>query len=92
MPEHQRWEISRAKGSFMIFIFLNFIFLTSQQFRLANTGLKVFYLVESHEAEKHQEIFGVQIDTARSSTQVVDGFILKVKQVYYYLFYRLTLK
>ncbi|KAF8527501.1 restriction endonuclease type II-like protein [Hysterangium stoloniferum] len=48
-----------------------------QKFRLTETGLKVFYLVEDYETAKHKEYFGVQIDTARSSTQVVDGFILK---------------
>ncbi|KAF8573882.1 hypothetical protein K439DRAFT_1642615 [Ramaria rubella] len=48
-----------------------------QKFRLSNTALKVFYLIEDYDVERNRETFGVQIDTARSSVQIVDGFILK---------------
>jgi crossover junction endonuclease MUS81 len=35
------------------------------------------YLVEEYDTHNQKEAFGVQISTALSSTQVVDGFMVK---------------
>lgn len=57
-------------------------FLLSQiklhQFRLASSGLtKVLYLIEDHDVENQMRKFGTQIQTALSSSQVVEGFFVE---------------
>ncbi|KAJ7579013.1 ERCC4 domain-containing protein [Mycena floridula] len=49
-----------------------------QKFRLACSGLtRIFYVVEDYDVDRNRTDFAVQIDTALSSTQVVDGFMVK---------------
>ncbi|KAJ7669347.1 ERCC4 domain-containing protein [Mycena polygramma] len=49
-----------------------------QKFRLHQSGISsVLYLVEAYDTQKQREGYAVQIDTALSSTQVVDGFLVK---------------
>ncbi|CAK5264602.1 unnamed protein product [Mycena citricolor] len=49
-----------------------------QKFRLHQSGVsRVLYLVEEYNAVHQRENWGVQINTALSSTQVVDGFLVK---------------
>ncbi|KAJ7098269.1 ERCC4 domain-containing protein [Mycena epipterygia] len=49
-----------------------------QKFRLHHTGISnVLYLVEEYDTRKQKEDWGAQISTALSSTQVVDGFMVK---------------
>ncbi|KAJ6616499.1 ERCC4 domain-containing protein [Mycena sp. CBHHK59/15] len=49
-----------------------------QKFRLHQSAISnVLYLVEQYDTRHQKETFGVQIDTALSSTQVVDGFMVK---------------
>ncbi|KAJ7928153.1 ERCC4 domain-containing protein [Mycena leptocephala] len=49
-----------------------------QKFRLHQSGIStVFYLVEEYDSRRQRDEYGVQISTALSSTQVVDGFLVK---------------
>ncbi|KAJ7056242.1 ERCC4 domain-containing protein [Mycena amicta] len=49
-----------------------------QKFRLRQSAIsRVFYLVEDYNVQQNREEWGVQISTALSSTQVVDGFLVK---------------
>ncbi|KAJ7047896.1 ERCC4 domain-containing protein [Mycena alexandri] len=49
-----------------------------QKFRLHQSGIsRVMYLVEEYDTHKQKENWGAQISTALSSTQVVDGFMVK---------------
>ncbi|PWN51175.1 hypothetical protein IE53DRAFT_386468 [Violaceomyces palustris] len=49
-----------------------------QKFRLSSAGLsQVIYLIEDHDVENQMKKFGSQIQTALSSTQVVDGFFVE---------------
>ncbi|KAG8857855.1 Crossover junction endonuclease mus81 [Tulasnella sp. 330] len=49
-----------------------------QKFRLKQTGIgRVYYLIEHHNTKEKREKWNQQIDTALSSTQVVDGFLVK---------------
>lgn len=48
------------------------------QFRLSSSGLsKVLYLIEDYDVENQMRRFGPQIQTALSSSQVVDGFFVE---------------
>ncbi|KAG8887491.1 Crossover junction endonuclease mus81, partial [Tulasnella sp. 408] len=48
------------------------------QFRLKESGIgQVFYVVEHYQTSKHRESYDKMIDTALSSTQIVDGFKVK---------------
>lgn len=48
------------------------------QFRLSSSGLsKVLYLIEDYDVENQMRKFGPQIQTALSSSQVVDGFFVE---------------
>lgn len=48
------------------------------QFRLSSSGIsKVLYLIEDHDVENQMRRFGPQIQTALSSSQVVDGFFVE---------------
>ncbi|SPO31114.1 related to MUS81 - endonuclease involved in DNA repair and replication fork stability [Ustilago trichophora] len=49
-----------------------------QKFRLSSSGLtKVLYLIEDYDVENQMRKFGPQIQTALSSSQVVDGFFVE---------------
>ncbi|KAJ6572086.1 hypothetical protein B0H19DRAFT_1132517 [Mycena capillaripes] len=49
-----------------------------QKFRLHQSGIsRVLYLIEEYDARRQKEGYGPQISTAVSSTQVVDGFMVK---------------
>ncbi|SPO30627.1 related to MUS81 - endonuclease involved in DNA repair and replication fork stability [Ustilago trichophora] len=49
-----------------------------QKFRLSSSGLtKVLYLIEDYDVENQMRKFGSQIQTALSSSQVVDGFFVE---------------
>ncbi|KAK7059717.1 ERCC4 domain-containing protein [Favolaschia claudopus] len=49
-----------------------------QKFRLHQSGMsRVIYLVEEYQTRSNKEQWGPQISTALSSTQVVDGFLVK---------------
>lgn len=49
-----------------------------QKFRLSSSGVaKVLYLIEDHDVENQMRKFGPQIQTALSSSQVVDGFFVE---------------
>ncbi|KAF7321979.1 ERCC4 domain-containing protein [Mycena kentingensis (nom. inval.)] len=49
-----------------------------QKHRLGQSGIsRVFYLVEAYNAAQNREIWGPQINTGLSSTQVVDGLLVK---------------
>ncbi|KAJ6532752.1 hypothetical protein DFH09DRAFT_1326027 [Mycena vulgaris] len=49
-----------------------------QKFRLHRSGIsRVLYLVEAYDVNRQTEVFGSGISTAVSSTQVVDGFMVK---------------
>ncbi|KAJ7735101.1 ERCC4 domain-containing protein [Mycena maculata] len=49
-----------------------------QKFRLMQSGISsVLYLVEAYDTRRQKADWGVQISTALSSTQVVDGFMVK---------------
>ncbi|EST08866.1 ERCC4 domain protein [Kalmanozyma brasiliensis GHG001] len=49
-----------------------------QKFRLSSSGLtQVLYLIEDHDVENQMRKFGPQIQTALSSSQVVDGFFVE---------------
>ncbi|KAN0062559.1 Crossover junction endonuclease mus81 [Thecaphora frezii] len=49
-----------------------------QKFRLSSSGLsQVVYLIEDHDVDNQMRRFGEQIQTALSSTQVVDGFFVE---------------
>ncbi|KAJ7089222.1 ERCC4 domain-containing protein [Mycena belliarum] len=49
-----------------------------QKFRLHRSGIsRVLYLVEAYDARRQREAYGLAINTALSSTQVVDGFMVK---------------
>ncbi|KAG9048807.1 Crossover junction endonuclease mus81 [Tulasnella sp. UAMH 9824] len=49
-----------------------------QKFRLKESGIgQVFYVVEHYQTSKHRESYDKMIDTALSSTQIVDGFKVK---------------
>ncbi|KAJ7705676.1 restriction endonuclease type II-like protein [Mycena metata] len=49
-----------------------------QKFRLHQSGIsRVMYLVEEYDTHHQKEAWGAQISTALSSTQVVDGFMVK---------------
>ncbi|KAG8992464.1 Crossover junction endonuclease mus81 [Tulasnella sp. JGI-2019a] len=49
-----------------------------QKFRLKQTAIgRVYYLIEHHHTKEKRERWNQQIDTALSSTQVVDGFMVK---------------
>ncbi|PWY98056.1 hypothetical protein BCV70DRAFT_213148 [Testicularia cyperi] len=49
-----------------------------QKFRLASSGLsQILYLIEDHDVENQMRKFGPQIQTALSSSQVVDGFFVE---------------
>ncbi|GAC94778.1 nuclease [Pseudozyma hubeiensis SY62] len=49
-----------------------------QKFRLSSSGLsRVLYLIEDYDVENQMRKFGPQIQTALSSSQVVDGFFVE---------------
>ncbi|KAJ7698591.1 hypothetical protein B0H17DRAFT_1328496 [Mycena rosella] len=49
-----------------------------QKFRLHRSGMsRVLYLVEAYDVKAQREAYGTAISTAVSSTQVVDGFMVK---------------
>ncbi|KAF7348560.1 ERCC4 domain-containing protein [Mycena venus] len=49
-----------------------------QKFRLHQSGMsRVLYLVEEYDTRRQKQEWGPQISTALSSTQVVDGFLVK---------------
>ncbi|EPQ31236.1 uncharacterized protein PFL1_01421 [Pseudozyma flocculosa PF-1] len=49
-----------------------------QKFRLSSSGLsQVVYLIEDYDVDNQMRRFGEQIQTALSSTQVVDGFFVE---------------
>lgn len=48
------------------------------QFRLSSSGIsQILYLIEDYDVENQMKRFGAQIQTALSSTQVVDGFFVE---------------
>ncbi|KAF7323609.1 ERCC4 domain-containing protein [Mycena kentingensis (nom. inval.)] len=49
-----------------------------QKFRLKLSGMtRIFYVVEEHNSAENRELWGPQIATALSATQVVDGLFVK---------------
>ncbi|KAG8933721.1 Crossover junction endonuclease mus81 [Tulasnella sp. 417] len=49
-----------------------------QKFRLTESGIgQVFYVIEHYQTSKHRENYEKMINTALSSTQIVDGFKVK---------------